>query len=111
MNSCAWLPVQATALGVHGMAASRGWRINLRPLAEIQTLVWTPLFFAALWMGWHVLAFIWELIMTPYDEDYSDASAGFHPAQRMNLQNPGLTSRQYMPEGSAHMNAAHRQPG
>ncbi|KAK9814998.1 hypothetical protein WJX73_004353 [Symbiochloris irregularis] len=61
-------PLMVGLLMVHGMVTSRRWRINLRPLAEIQTLVWLPLTFALLWMGWRVLAFLWEFIMTPFDE-------------------------------------------
>lgn len=46
--------------------------VNLRNpwgccLSEVQTLVWGPLLLLTLWMVWRVLAFIWLIIITPYE--------------------------------------------
>ncbi|BDA48624.1 hypothetical protein COCOBI_12-3050 [Coccomyxa sp. Obi] len=54
--------------------------INLRNpwglcLAEVQTLVWIPLLLTALWLSWHTLAFIWQVLSQPYEEDPHPSSS------------------------------------
>ena len=46
----------------------RGYRVNLRPLAEVQTLLWLPVLLGVLWMCWKLGALIWHLIATPNKE-------------------------------------------
>lgn len=63
-----------------GFARRRGWRVNLRPLAEMQTLAWlTVLFFITRW--------IWALVTSEGglfglgDEQYQEM-AGVRVHQR-----------------------------
>lgn len=61
--------MQGVLLALHGAAASRGWRINLRPLAEVQTLAWTPIFLFAFWISWHMMLVMWRVLTEPYDNN------------------------------------------
>lgn len=59
--------------------------INLRNpwglcLAEVQTLVWIPLLLTVLWLSWHTLAFVWQVLTQPYEEEPHPSSSSSYVA-------------------------------
>lgn len=86
--------VQAMLLSAHAAVRVRGWRMNLRPLAEIQTLLWLPVAFLLLWACWHVLLLLWSGLTAPYE----DSSAA--------VVQPAASSRQ-LPHQHRHPAYAH----
>lgn len=59
---------QAFLHSVHQVAVQHKLRLNLRPLAEVQTLLWTPALALLCWLAWHVLRLIVLVIMLPMDQ-------------------------------------------
>lgn len=84
----------AMLLSAHAAVRVRGWRMNLRPLAEIQTLLWLPVAFLLLWACWHVLLLLWSGLTAPYE----DSSAA--------VVQPAASSRQ-LPHQHRHPAYAH----
>jgi hypothetical protein len=52
-------------------ARRRGWRVNLRPLAERRTLAFVAGLYVMLrWIAWPLLRFLWLVATTPLDDDF-----------------------------------------
>lgn len=47
----------------------RGWRVNLRALAEVQLLVWLPLSCLIVWLFLRTVVLVWQVIREPFDPD------------------------------------------
>ena len=61
------LGMQAVLLGIHGAAARHKLRVNLRPLAEVQTLLWLPGLLLAAWALWALMSLIVRVILLPLE--------------------------------------------
>jgi len=65
-------------------ARRRGWRVNLRPVAEWRSL----LFFAAVWLAlrwllWPLARLIWLVATTPLEEQgFGHAGSGHHGGEQ-----------------------------
>jgi hypothetical protein len=87
-----------------GVARRRGWRLNLRPLAEVQTLAW--LLGLLLFGRW-----LWALASSPGglfgldDEYYAELAAG--QQQQQQQQYAGVGAGGYQHQRQHH--AVHRQ--
>ena len=76
--------------------ATRGWRINLRALAEVQTLAWTPIFLLFAWAGWHLLLVFWAVLTEPHDDnDTALVPAHVPQASHMHRHGHGTPIRQH----------------
>ena len=68
------LDVQGILPGLHNFAVRHKLRVNLRPLAEVQTLLWLPAMLLAAWAAWALMSLIVRVMMLPL-EDTSQSSA------------------------------------
>ena len=71
--------MQAFLHSAHKVAVQHKLRLNLRPLAEVQTLLWTPALVLLCWLAWHVLRLIVLVIMLPMDQETSGGSQTMQP--------------------------------
>lgn len=88
--------LQALLLAAHSLMASRGWRINLRGLAEVQTLLWLPVFLFGLWLSWRVTSFMWHVLTQPYEDNAVMQSV---PARQVPQQHVRHASQRPRPPG------------
>ena len=60
--------MQGLLRSAHAAAVKHHLRVNLRPLAEVQTLLWTPAAMLLLWLSWRLLVLFVRVIMLPLDD-------------------------------------------
>ena len=66
--------VQAFLHSAHRSAVQHKLRVNLRPLAEVQMLLWMPGLLLLAWLGWRFLVLILQAILLPLDEQATSAA-------------------------------------
>ena len=72
--------MQGILLGVHRAAVRHKLRVNLRVLAEVQTLLWLPAMLLAAWAAWALMGLIVRVMMLPLED--SKQSSAVMPAGR-----------------------------
>jgi hypothetical protein len=73
VDCCDTLTLAGVSLqGALQYARRRGWRVNLRPLAERRTLAFAlGLYIGLRWIAWPLLRFLWLVATIPLEDDFT----------------------------------------
>ena len=67
--------LQALVRSAQAAAVGRKLRVNLRPLAEVHTLLWTPVALLLAWLAWRALLLVVQVVMLPLEDLQAAASS------------------------------------
>ena len=57
-------------------------RVNLRPFAEVQTLLWMPALVLLGWLAWRLLVLVVQVILLPLEDLQAASSTGQAQTQK-----------------------------